>query len=107
MIHVLLPLAFSGELIYRLKYLLSEAGQFPTVFGRQFGIDFERFSFTVPSNTLMIFSVTILSLGILGSLYTTRLFRQTIEKESPANNSFRAVQALVGLVALVYLLLIL
>jgi hypothetical protein len=107
MIHVLLPLAFSGELIYRLKYLFSEAGQFPAVLGGQFGFDFERFSFTVSAHTLTILSVTILFLGSLGSLYTTRLFRQTIAKGSPATASFRAVQAMVGLVALVYLLLIL
>jgi polyferredoxin len=107
MIHVLLPLAFSGELIYRLKYLLSEAGQFPTVFGRQFGIDFERFSFTVPSHTLTIVSMTILSLGILGSVYVTRLYKEIILKESPIHMSFRVMQTMVGLVALVYLLLIL
>ncbi len=107
MIPILTPLAFSGELIYRLQYLLSEAGQFPVVFGRQFGFALEQFSFTVPAGALMILSVTVLLLGSLGSLYVTRLFRQRGVQESQVGKSCPAVKILVGLVSLIYLLLIL
>lgn len=107
MIPVLTPLAFSGELIYRLDYLLSEAGQFPAVFARQFGLAVERFSFAVPAWALTSLSVLILSLGCLGSLYVTLLFKHRASGESAKVRSCWSLQILIALVAAAYLFLIL
>jgi len=105
MIPILIPLAFSGELVYRLKYLFLEAGRFPAVFGRQFGFDLERFTFSVSAHTIEILSVTIIILGGLGSFYATRLFSQKRRPENQAHASYGMVKILVGLVFAVYLLL--
>ncbi len=105
MIPVLIPLAFSGELVYRLKYLLVEAGRFPAVFGRQFGFDLERFSFAVSPQTIAILSVTVTVLGGLGSLYATWLIRRKRGIEMNSANGYRAVQAMIGIIFTIYLLL--
>ncbi len=107
MIPVLTPLAFSGELIYRLDYLLLEAGRFPGVVARQFGLDLAQFSFSVPASALTALSVTVLALGCLGSLYVTFLFKNRKSKETPEAQACWSLQILIGLVTLVYLLLIL
>jgi ferredoxin len=105
MIPILIPLAFSGELVYRLKYLLVEAGRFPAVFGRQFGFDLERFTFSVSAQTVEVMVVVLIVLGGLGSLYATRLFAQKSMKRTVANPLYRMVQLVVGSVFCVYLLL--
>jgi hypothetical protein len=105
MVPILIPLAFSGELVYRLQYLLSEAGQFPVIFGRQFGYTLERFSFEVPEGALMLLSVILLVLGGLGSLYAARLVKHNLQNV-PAS-AFFIVLILLCLADLVYLLLIL
>jgi hypothetical protein len=105
MIPILIPLAFSGELVYRLHYLLSEAGQFPAIVGRQFGFDLERFSFMVSAHALTSLSVTLLGLGGLGSMYAARLIRRRLKESSTSASS--SVFILIGLVSFVYLLLVL
>lgn len=107
MIPILTPLAFSGELAYRLQYLLTEAGQFPAVFGRQFGFALDHLAFTVPADALTALSVLVLLLGSAGSLYVTLLIRRRREREATAGKYCPAVQILVGLVGLIYLWLIL
>lgn len=106
MIPALTPLAFSGELAYRLNYLLSEAGQFPAVLARQFGLAVERFSFAFPAWTLTALSVVILFLGCLGSLYVTLLFQHKASGESANSRPCRLLQILIVLVAAIYLWLI-
>jgi hypothetical protein len=105
MISILIPLAFSGELVYRLHYLLSEAGQFPAIAGRQFGLDLERFSFGVPAPALTILSATLLVLGGLGSMYAARLIGRRLKESSTGASP--SVLILIGLVSSVYLLLVL
>lgn len=105
-IPVLTPLAFSGELIYRLEYLFAEVGRFPLVVSRQFGLAVERFSFALPAWALTSMSLVILALGCLGSLYVTFLFKRRESKDMPEARSCWSLQILVGAVALVYLFLI-
>ena len=105
MIPVLTPLAFSGELIYRLKYLLSEAGNFPTVLTRQFGLTIEHYSFVIPASAISLLEILILALGCLGSFYVIALFRQK-QSESGQTGFCRSLQILVSSVAIVYFLLI-
>ena len=106
MIPVLTPLVFSGELIYRLDYLLSEAGRFPQVFARQFGLAVEGFSFVIPTWALTTLSLVILALGYLGSLYVTFLFKHRKSQAPPENFPSGSLQALVGTVTLVYFFLV-
>jgi hypothetical protein len=105
MVPILLPLAFSGELVYRLKYLLVEAGRFPAVFGHQFGFDLERFSFTVSALSIEALSVFVMVLGGLGSLYAIRLVGEKAMPGRSMGVPYRTVQALVGSVFLGYLVL--
>ncbi len=105
MIPILIPLAFSGELVYRLKYLLTEAGRFPAVFGSQFGFDLERYCFFVSPHTIEILSLVVILLGGFGSLYAVRLFGQKGNQETGTTTHYRLVQLLVGSVFCVYLLL--
>lgn len=106
MIPILTPLAFSGELIYRLEYFLSELGAFPAVAARQFGLPVEHLAFTLTSRRLEAVSLIVLALGAAGSLYVTRLFQDKRLKEMPEDASFLPVRCLVALICLGYVQLV-
>ncbi|WP_456434007.1 4Fe-4S binding protein [Thermosulfuriphilus sp.] len=89
MVPVLVPLAFTGELAYRLEYLLREAGDFLPTLGRQFGFSWEHLAFEIPSGLIGGLSIFILILGALGGLHVTYVFyRQEFEGLVPQKNYF-------------------
>ncbi|HTZ17148.1 MAG TPA: 4Fe-4S binding protein, partial [Dissulfurispiraceae bacterium] len=59
MIPVIVPMAFTGELAYRLDYFLANIGDLLPVFGRQFGIDLAGLYFSIPQT--VIYWICILS----------------------------------------------
>ncbi len=107
MIAILTPLAFSGELIYRLDYLLTEAGRFPGVVERQFGLQLAQYCFALSNSSLTALSIFILFLGSLGSFYVTSLFQGRKSGEAQLAVGAWAIHLLIGGVTLVYLLLVL
>jgi hypothetical protein len=107
MIPILTPLAFSGELVYRLEYFLSEIGNFPVVAANQFNLPLGQFAFSFSGSALEILSLFVLALGGTGSFYVTRLFQDKRLKEMSTDASFLPVQGLVALVCIGYILLIL
>ncbi|MDK9706087.1 MAG: 4Fe-4S binding protein [Desulforhopalus sp.] len=107
MIPVLTPLALSGELIYRLDYLLTEAGKFPAVIAGQFNLPGTGLSFTIHPWLLNGLSLLLLVLGALGSLYVISLFQRSKATSMPDARSRQVLRLMVAGVALVYLLLIL
>lgn len=107
MIPILTPLAFSGELIYRLEYLLTEVGKFPLVAAHQFGLNLGDYAFTVPVPLLTLLSLSILMLGFLGSLYVTSLLERRKSEGHLRTKTCSTLRLLIGLVTLGYLLLIL
>jgi polyferredoxin len=107
MVPILTPLTFSGELAYRLHYLLAEAGQFPTVFSRQFNLTLGHYSFTISPWFLNSLSATVLILGWSGSLYLTVLFARRQQDNLTAHSACWSLQLLISFVFLIYLLLVL
>ncbi len=107
MIPILTPLAFSGELVYRLEYFLSEIGNFPVVAANQFNLPLGQFAFSFSGSALEILSLFVLALGGTGSFYVTRLFQDKRLKEMSTDASFLPVQGLVALVCIGYILVIL
>ncbi len=103
MVPVLVPLAFTGELVYRLEYFLHEVGNFGPVLGRQLGLSaLEGLSFRVPEPLVHYLLPVIIFLGLLGAFYTAYLlaFRE-FEGLVPRRN-FLGILSLVLLVSAVY-----
>jgi len=74
MVPVLVPFAFTGELVYRSQYFLKHVGNFIPILGRQLGYDWGRFAFNVPELVIDCFSWFVIFLGLAGSLYTAFIF---------------------------------
>lgn len=106
MIPVLTPLALSGELIYRLDYLLTGAGTFPAVLAGQFNLPTAALSFATPPWLLTGLSLLLLVLGGLGSLYVISLFQRSNSTTLPDARSRQMLRLMVIGVAFIYLLLI-
>ncbi len=106
MVPILTPLTFSGELAYRLNYLLAEAGQFPTVLSRHFDLAIGGFSFTIPTWFLTSLSEMVLLLGWSGSFYLMVLFNRRQHGEPTAHSACWLLQLVISLVSLVYMILV-
>lgn len=106
MIPVLTPLALSGELIYRLDYLLTGAGTFPAVLAGQFNLPTAALSFATPPWLLTGLALLLLVLGGLGSLYVISLFQRSKSTTLPDARSRQMLRLMVIGVAFIYLLLI-
>ncbi len=75
MVPVVLPIAFTGELIYRLKYFFEELGDFLPTLGRQFGLEWLLDKgFSLPEGTYLGVAVFLLYLGFVGALYVAWYF---------------------------------
>ncbi len=106
MVPVLVPFAFTGELIYRAQYFLENIGDFLPTLGRQLGYNWESFSFVVPESMIKIFSIFVLFLGFLGSIYTAYIFyRYEFEGLIPKVN-FLLIILLIFCVMVSYFLII-
>ncbi len=88
MVPVLVPLAFTGELVYRLEYLLHEMGQFFPVLGRQIGVPrLTGLTFEIPEKAIHLFLSLILLAGLAGACYTAYLLaRREFEGLVPTKN---------------------
>nr|MBF0222369.1 4Fe-4S binding protein [Desulfobulbaceae bacterium] len=70
MVPVLVPMAFVGELVYRMEYFTAGIGDFLPTFGRQFGFSvFERLSFTIPYFPVQILSAFFMLNGAIAACY--------------------------------------
>ncbi len=76
MVPVLVPFTFTGELVYRLAYFLSEAGSFFPTLGSQAGMDLSRWRFVVDERFIGILSLLILAVGAAASHNVLRLFHK-------------------------------
>ncbi len=73
LVPVLIPMAFVGELIYRLNYLISGAGEFLPTVGRQFGLQsLLSWTFEVPQWVYPWLDGVTMTTGGLASLYVLR-----------------------------------
>jgi len=86
LIPVLVPFAFTGELVYRLDYFLSNIGYMIPTFGRQFGINLEGFFFAVPKPFIFWIGILTLTIGAVSGgyvlhIFNSRDFEGTIERK--------------------------
>lgn len=106
-IAILIPLAFTGELIYRSSYFFKNLGElFPTL-GRQFGIEsLLRFSFEIPKSFINTWNVFLLFLSLFGSFYLIYFFyAKDFEKEIPFKRYLHFVALTLFLHTLYFLLI--
>jgi len=70
MVPILIPMAFVGELVYRMDYFAKGVGDFIPTIGRQTGIDFlTRLGFTIPDFPLQILSAFFMLNGTIAACY--------------------------------------
>ena len=107
MIPVVLPLAFTGELVYRLKYFLENLGQFLPTLGRQFRWEFlQNLYWEVPPTWISLSLYFLLVLGIIGGLYIARYFyRVEFEGLVPFQN-YLLINSLLLMCGGIYFLLV-
>ncbi|MFN3921061.1 MAG: hypothetical protein ACK4K4_01505, partial [Caldimicrobium sp.] len=82
---LLVPFAFTGELIYRLQYFLKNLGEFLPTLGRQFNYpELLKYQIKVPTLFIKNLSLLLLTLALIGSLYLIFYFYyKDFEKEIP------------------------
>jgi len=103
MVPVLVPLAFTGELVYRLEYLPHEAGNFLPTLGRQLHLSsLERLSFQISERFIHFLLPLTLLAGLAGAIVTAYLlaFRE-FEGLVPRKN-FAIIVGLACLIAGIY-----
>ncbi len=103
MVPVVLPLAFTGELVYRLDYFLRNVGDFLPTLGRQLRWDYLlAYHFTVPPEFIRLAGLFLIFLGTLGGLYTIRyLCRYEFEGLVPRKNQV-LIYLLLGIFVFLY-----
>jgi hypothetical protein len=105
LVPVIVPLAFTGELVYRLQYFLSSVGEFVPTLGRQAGIDLSSWGFNVGQNVISGISLLTLIVGVAACHQALRLFyRGDFEGMVPRAN-YAGLHALVFSVFLAYVIL--
>lgn len=70
LVPILIPMAFTGELVYRMAYFTGGIGNFLPTIGRQFGISFlELTRFSIPDFPVQILSAFFLLNGAIAGCY--------------------------------------
>jgi len=70
MVPILIPMAFTGELVYRMGYFAGGVGDFIPTFGRQTGMTFlEKLFFTIPDFPVQILSAFFMLNGAIAGCY--------------------------------------
>ncbi|NOX25623.1 MAG: (4Fe-4S)-binding protein, partial [Deltaproteobacteria bacterium] len=107
MVPILIPMAFGGELVYRISYLARGIGDFIPTLGRQTGIHFlQTLGFTIPDFPIQIFSAFFMLNSSIAACYI--LWRFCLEDEDGAIklHSFIGLNLLISLFLLAYLFVI-
>ncbi len=105
MVPVLVPLAFTGELVYRLEYFLANLGDFLPTFGRQFGIGLSHLYFSIPAAFIDFICILLLCLGTLSCSYVLHLFYTGDFEGVLKKRNFIILQSLTFVVFLGYVVL--
>jgi hypothetical protein len=102
MVPVLVPLAFTGELAYRLDYFLAHIGNVVPTFGRQFGFNLEHLHFSISAITIYWICLTLLYIGSISSSYVLHLFNTRDFEDVIPKINYYALHILVLLVFAIY-----
>ncbi len=104
LVPVLIPMSFTGELIYRMSYFAGGIGDFLPTIGRQFSIPFfSYFSFTVPDFPVQILSAFFMLNGSIAGIYIFwRLCLEDFEGIVLLKN-FLSINLLIMILLVIYL----
>jgi len=107
MVPILIPMAFSGELVYRLGYWAAGIGNFLPTLGRQAGVQFfQHFSFVIPDFPVQILSAFLMLNSSIAACYILwRFCLEDFEGMIKLHN-FIALNFLISLFLLSYLFVI-
>ena len=105
MVPVLVPLAFTGELVYRLEYFLVNIGDFLPTLGRQFGMELSHMYFSISEGLVDFICLILLFIGALSCSYVLRLFYTGDFEDVLKQRNFIIVQVIIFLVFIVYAVL--
>ncbi|MEA3546752.1 MAG: (4Fe-4S)-binding protein [Thermodesulfobacteriota bacterium] len=98
---ILIPMAFTGELVYRMAFFAEGIGDLIPTFGRQFGMPFlEYFSFSIPDFPIQVMSALFMLNGTIAGCYI--LWRFCLEDFE----GLISLGGFIGINILVFLLLI-
>lgn len=102
MVPVLVPLAFTGELAYRLDYFLANIGDVVPTFGRQFGLSLEHLSFAISTATIHWIALALMGIGTVSSNYVLHLFNTRDFAGMIPKSNYYGLHLLVLLVSAIY-----
>jgi len=107
LVPILIPMAFSGELVYRMGYFARGVGDFLPTMGRQAGLGvLERLTFAIPSFPVQVLSAFFLLNGALAGCYILWQFcLRDFEGLVPFKN-FLGINLLIGALLVSYLMVI-
>lgn len=104
MVSVFIPLAFTGELVYRLEYVLTQAGQALPTMGRQFGLPLDSFAFTIPPAFVQTIGIILLLLGGASSMKALTLINAADRQLSIPSRRLALLGGLVCIILFAYIL---
>jgi len=105
MVPVIVPMAFTGELAYRLDYFMSNVGNSLPVLGRQFGINLEWLAFNIPGAVIYGICMIVLAVGLTAGCYVLHIFHRGGITGSISRKKYMAVYILIFLIFIAYIVL--
>ncbi len=107
MVPILIPMAFGGELVYRMSHFAAGIGDFIPTLGRQTGIKFlEYCSFVIPDFPIQILSAFFLLNGSVAAAYILWRFCLEDYEGTIKLHNFIALNLLISFFLLAYLFVI-
>lgn len=104
MVPILIPMAFTGELVYRMSFFADGIGDFIPTIGRQFGLEFlEKMTFAVPVFPVHILSAFFMLNGAIAGGYILWRFAIVEFEDYITIKSFIGVNFLISLLLIIYL----
>jgi len=107
MVPILIPMAFTGELVYRMGYFAAGVGDFIPTFGRQTGMTFlEKLFFTIPDFPVQILSAFFMLNGAIAGCYILWQFCLTDFEGHMRFRNFLGINLLIVVLLCFYLAVI-
>lgn len=76
MVPVLVPMAFTGELAYRLDYFLAQIGNVLPTLGRQFLVELDYLYFSLSATVIYWICLALIFTGAISSCYVLHIFNR-------------------------------
>jgi hypothetical protein len=107
MVPVLIPMAFTGELVYRMEFFARGVGDFLPTIGRQFNLPFlEMLYFEIPIFPVDVLSAFFMMNGVIAGGYILWRFAIVEFREYLDMKSFIGINFIIGVLLFCYLAVI-